>query len=169
MSVVRAAIVGVLLATLGCADERPRSMTGPPSAPQSASIAELISSDTAPRAGATVTLTARVRPGARSSSAASYKAHSTYEPAGLAFVDAPSLPIGVRALNSGTAGTIVAAGAAPKGFTDGRLFAVRFLVTDPSALRRVTLAIEQLGGSDFRDQLPSLATRSGIHATAGPP
>ena len=169
MTVVRGAMLALLLATLACADERPRSLTEPPAAPPGASIAELIVSDAAPYAGATITLTARVRPGARLAAVASYKARLTYDPAGLTFVDAPSLPTGIRALNSGTAGTIVAAGAAPKGFTDGQLFVVRFTVIDPSALRRLELTVEQLGGSDFRDQLPALAARSGIHATGAAP
>jgi len=159
------ALLPVAVLALACVE--PRRPVAAPGAPQrSDTILYVTVSDPTPAAGSTITVTAMVAPRAGLTAVGSFKAHLTYDPTGLTFLQQSKLPTGMRALNPGP-GHIIAAGAAADGFQDRRLFAVTFTVERPAALGSIELSVEELNGTDFANQLPPVHERS-VRLTAPP-
>jgi hypothetical protein len=161
----RLAALAVGAALLGCADEPRTTLTSPPNAPAQASTVTLTLSDSALQPGTTVAVRGSVRVASGLAAVGAYKATLHYDAARLTYVDATPLDGGLRVANGHQAGTVVVAGAAATGFTDGTLFELRFRVGDPQGLRTIELSVDELAGADYRDELSSVPARTAIHVT----
>jgi hypothetical protein len=148
--------IALTLLSLGlaaCTDTRRAEITAPVP-PAGASLAYVTISDTHPAKGSLVVVTVNSGTGANAEPLGSFAARLSLG-SGLEFVAEVPLSDGMRALRA-EKDEVIAAGAAPGGFTDGRLFAVQARVLDPSALSEISVSFSEASGTGFADQVKSL-------------
>ena len=83
---------------------------------------------------------------------------------GLEFVAESPLADGMRAVREEN-GQVIAAGAAPQGFSDGKLFAVQARVTDPSAMSELSVVFSEANGVKFGDEMKSLSVERSLYGS----
>ena len=164
ISLVRVlSLASVALLTLACRDDRERAPTAPPDVvvPDAAvgTIAYLTISDSAPKAGATVTVTAYAS--GKEVTFGSYAARLTFSPSALTYVGETGDIAGMRAVNA-KAGDVAIAGVNLQGFADGELFAVTMRVEDPSALGTLALSMSELTSVDYRNERATLSIQKAV-------
>jgi hypothetical protein len=145
---------------VGCSDAvAPASGVTSP-APES--IASLVVTGAPTRAGAVVTLSARLSSDAVARRAGAYSARIEYDPALLAYVGEGKSTSGLVAFND-TLGVLRVAGASLDGYADGVLFNARFKVARPVANAEVRLVLDELRDTRASDRLPpDAATRTAL-------
>jgi hypothetical protein len=148
----------VLLA--GCADAV--ASTSGVTTPAPASIASLVVTGAPSRAGAVVTLSARLTADAIGERTGAYAARIEYDPAVLTYVGQGTSTSGLVAFND-TLGVLRVAGASLDGYADGVLFNARFKVTRTAQEAEMRLVIDELRDLRASDRLPAeAATRSAL-------
>ena len=162
-SIVRVvALALVVLAGSACKDDRKPSPTAPPEETPEASVgnlAYLTISDSAPAAGATVTVTGYAT--GKDVTFGSFAAQITFAPGALTYLGEAPAAAGMRAVNA-KPGDIGIAGVNLEGFEEGRLFAVRFRVEQPAAIGTLELSMKELTGVDYRNQRPALSVQRAV-------
>lgn len=155
------AVLGVTLAA--CTESRSAEPTAP-AAPAGGSVAYITISNSHPAKGSIVSVTVRSGVGENAEALGSFAARLSLG-SGLEFVAELPLPEGMRAVRVEN-GEVIAAGAAPGGFTDGRLFAVQARVVDPSAVYEMSVAFTEASGVGFGDQVRTLKLEKTVYRDA---
>ena len=133
------AVLAMLVAA-GCTEPRPAEQPVAPAPPYEA---RLDLSDVAPRAGAEIVVSVRLR-GTSAAQAASFTERVTYDSAGLRYLGDVALSDGAARVTNAAPGLIRSAGVRAEGFVDGTLIAYRFSVVDPGAVARIRLTVDEL-------------------------
>ena len=144
-----AAIYAAVLIT-SCSDQ---PSTAPvQSTPASRYSAAIMLSDSAPVAGANVSLYVQVRQPPATSPIGAFRARIAFDASGLQYLGEDPGDPGLHAVNV-TMDTARIAGVAPgAGFAAGRLVALRFRVIDPSALRSIGLILDEIRDLTLADR-----------------
>ena len=145
----------------GCETAAPVAPVASSAAVAEASSYLTVSSD-APAVGAVVTVIGNADR-AGGTAYGSFTAHLVYDQSRLEFVEEFALGGGMRALHHAP-GVVTIAGAAAgtAGFSDGRLFAVRFRVLAPVPYTAMAMQMDELNGVDFAPQLHRSRPRTSI-------
>jgi len=158
MKSLRYLSLAVLL--VGCADAV--ASTSGVTEPAPEPIASLVFTGAPSRAGAVVTLSARLTSDAIGERTGAYAARIEYDPAVLTYVGEGKSTSGLVAFND-TLGVLRVAGASLDGYADGVLFNARFKVTRTAQDAEMRLVIDELRDMRAISRLPSdAATRSAL-------
>ncbi len=153
-------LLPLLFLLVGCSDAVAPASGATSPAPES--IAALVVTGAPTRAGAVVTLSARLASDAVARRAGAYAARIEYDPALLAYVGEGKSTSGLVAF-SDTLGVLRVAGASLDGYADGVLFNARFKVARPVANAEVRLVLDELRDLRASDRLPpEAATRTAL-------
>ena len=145
---------------VGCADAV--TSTSGVTAPAPESIASLVVTGAPSRAGAVVTLSARLTSDVVGARTGAYAARIEYDPAVLTYVGEGTSTSGLVAFND-TLGVLRVAGASLDGYAGGVLFNARFKVTRTAQDAEMRLVIDELRDMRASDRLPAdAATRSAL-------
>jgi hypothetical protein len=128
----------------------------PPAAPERA--AYLSVSELAPAAGSNVIVAGTVTVGS-DLSVGSFRVRVAYDTAMLRFVEEIVEPGMMRVVNP-RPGEVIVVGASSGSSTDGRLFTLRFRVSDPAGLNSLVLHVDELNDASFQDQRQSVIRAS---------
>lgn len=145
-------IIGIAALLVACS--RDRDPIAPPPVAEETTAWLSISAATAQR-GDTVSVLARAR---GEQSVGSFTARLRYDDARFRMAESVSLD-GMRAINATTSGLIVVAGAAPDGFADDQLFAIRFVALADGPVAGLALEIAELTGVEYDDRRSRLTIR----------
>ena len=149
---------GILL--VGCADAVAPASGATTPAPEP--IASLVVAGAPSRAGAVVTLSARLTSEVIGERTGAYAARIEYDPAVLTYVGEGKSTSGLVAFND-TLGVLRVAGASLDGYADGVLFNARFKVARTAQDAEMKLVIDELRDMRASDRLPTdAATRSAL-------
>jgi len=153
-------LLPLVLFVVGCADAV--APTSGVTTPTPEPIASLVVTGAPNRAGAVVTVSARLSSDAVARRAGAYAARIEYDPALLAYVGEGKSTSGLVAFND-TLGVLRVAGASLDGYADGVLFNARFKVTRTAQEAEMRLVIDELRDMRASDRLPAeAATRSAL-------
>lgn len=154
--ILGAVCLAVLLAA--CSDVRQPGPTAPAESAANAPTSFLAVSDSAPAAGSLLVVSGNVATTPGTASIGSYRASLRFDPAQLEYVGDAGVPGAMVAMNAKN-GEVVLAGAAPSGFANGRLFAVRFRVRGGAPLQSLAVVVAELNDVGYANRLPVLRTR----------
>lgn len=161
MHVTRLLLIALLVPLAAC--EAERSIL-PLVEPVSGPSASLVLSHPNADVGDEVIVTATLRTGIEALVAGSFGADVRYDPSALRYLGEAPLDGALRVVNATAPGRVRIAGASPDGFTDGRLFAARFVVLRASGTGTLQLEITQLGTVGFRDELSRVTVQRHVAA-----
>lgn len=131
-------LAAFLIVSLGACTE-PRQVNAVKPAPESPLVARVELSDSSAAPGSLVVVTTRLI----GPSVAAATIRLAYDTTGLAYVGEETLDDGaMRAVNP-TSGLVRIAAVAPNGIASGRVHALRFMVRRTSALRTMTLSVDE--------------------------
>lgn len=130
----------VVVAAVACTEPRTPQRV---STPTPALEARLELSDSLPRAGSEITVRVRLR-GDAADHIASFTQRLSYDSTGLRYVEDVAITDGATRVSNPTAGLIRSAGLRAEGFVGGVLVEYKFVVLDPSAVRRLHLTVDEL-------------------------
>lgn len=148
----RAFLLPTVVLLVGCADAV--ASTSGVTTPAPESIASLVLSGAPSKAGAVVTLSARLSSDAVARRAGAYAARIDYDPTLLAYVGEGKSAGGLVAFND-TLGVLRVAGASLDGYTDGVLFNARFKVLRSAPDAEMRLVIDELRDMSASSRLPA--------------
>lgn len=158
---VRTRILGVACAAVllaACDNVKPPALTAPAAADTRTPTAFLAVSDSSAAPGALLVVSGNVATAAGERAVGSYRAALRFDPSQLEFVGDAGVAGAMVAMNA-TPGEVVLAGAAPNGFANGRLFAVRFRVRGGAPLQSLAIIVRELNDVGFANRLPVLRTK----------
>lgn len=141
-SIARAvgAMALVVVAAVACTEPRTPQRV---STPTPALEARLELSDSLPRTGSEITVRVRLR-GDAADHIASFTERLRYDSTGMRYVEDVASTDGATRVTNPTAGLLRSAGLRADGFAGGVLVEYRFVVVDPSAVRRMRLTVDEL-------------------------
>jgi hypothetical protein len=146
----------ILTATLAACTE-PRTVERPKVAPAPALEARLELSDSTARAGEQIRVVVRLT-GTKSIDVASITARIAYDSTAFRFVGEDTLSDGATRVVNPASGVIRFAAIAPKGFTNGQLYVMRFAVLRASPVESLRLTVDELHTAAQTDVMSSLTS-----------
>lgn len=151
--------VATAIVVAACADR----VEGPTRvAPDPTSIATLVISGSANKAGAIVTLSAHLSDPSAAKRTGAYLAHIEYDTTFVSYVEPGDQAGGISAFHA-QGGVLRAAGASLSGYTNGVLFNAHFRVTRVSPAAELRLVIDELRDVNLSNRLPpQIGARSAI-------
>jgi hypothetical protein len=160
----RLLLVLAVTAALGACRDRDTAApadTSSPVPPEMHGAVYLGVSDMSPKVGDTIVVTANV--GVDDSlSVASFVTRLDFDARGIAYVGEVQLPGMLRVVNPRTGEVTVAGASAQASAQNGVLFALRFRIDDPQAMRSFALTVDELNDSNYTSQLSALRPRTGL-------
>jgi hypothetical protein len=134
-------------------------------APPENGTAFLAVSSMTPLIGDTIVVSAALNM-SDSTAVASYRVRLLYDSEHLTYVDDVT-PTGMLRVVNPQSGEVVVA-AAGEGLIDGNLFALRFRVSSPDAIRSLKLAVDELNDANFGSRLSSVRSSDALRLARPP-
>jgi hypothetical protein len=150
-SLVRGSSLAIIVAA-ACTEPRTPQRV---STPTPALEARLEISDSLPHVGSEITIGVHLH-GAAADHIASFTERLSYDSTGLRYVGDVAISDGATRVSNPTPGLIRSAGMRADGFAGGVLVEYKFLVLNPSAVRRMQLSVDELHELSHADAAKSV-------------
>jgi hypothetical protein len=141
-----------IVAAIACTEPRTPQRV---SVPAPALEARLEISDSLPHVGSEISVSVRLR-GDAADHIASFTERVSYDSTGLRYLEDVAIPDGATRVSNPTPGLIRSAGMRADGFAGGMLVEYKFLVLNPSAVRRMQLSVDELHELSHADAAKSV-------------